>query len=187
MQPYEPYLKEILIDETQLKTRIQELGEQISYDYAGVDGLMLVCLLKGGVVFLTDLMRHINVPHEIDFLSITSYGRGSRETTGKVRIDMDLKGEVTGKHVLIVEDIIDSGVTLRFVMDMLGARNPASLKLCSLLDKPSRRILPIPIDYIGFQIEDKFVFGYGLDLDERFRNLPFVGVVRLEALTHDAG
>jgi hypoxanthine phosphoribosyltransferase len=180
--PYERYLQEVLLDETTLQRRIAELGAAISADYADRGDLMLVCLLKGGVMFLTDLMRHITVPHEIDFLSVSSYGRGARQSTGKVRIDMDLRGEVTGKHVLIVEDIIDSGYTLRFVMDVLRARHPASLKLVTLLDKPSRRSIPVQIDYTGFQIEDKFVFGYGLDLDEKYRNLPFVGVVNLEAL-----
>jgi hypoxanthine phosphoribosyltransferase len=184
-QPYEKYLHEVLIDEPSLQMRVKELGAQISADYAGRDGLMLICILKGGVMFLTDLMRHITVPHEIDFLAVSSYGRGRRTSTGNVRIDMDLTSVVTGKHLLIVEDIIDSGHTLRFVMDVMQARGPASLKLCTLLDKPSRRTIPIPIDYIGFQIEDKFVFGYGLDLDERFRNLPFVGVVKPEAILHE--
>lgn len=180
---YEPYLKEVLIDEAALRARIAELGAQITRDYAGVDRLMLVCILKGGVMFLTDLMRHIDLPHEIDFLAVSSYGKGARATTGDVRIVMDLSANVVDKHLLIVEDIIDSGHTLRFVMNMLAARNPASVRLCTLLDKPSRRTVPIEISYTGFVIEDKFVFGYGLDLDEKFRNLPFVGVVRLEALT----
>jgi hypoxanthine phosphoribosyltransferase len=180
---YEPYLQEVLIDEAALKARIAELGAQITRDYAGVDRLMLVCILKGGVMFLTDLMRHIDLPHEIDFLAVSSYGKGARATTGDVRIVMDLSANVVNKHLLIVEDIIDSGHTLRFVMNMLAARNPASVRLCTLLDKPSRRTVPIEISYTGFVIEDKFVFGYGLDLDEKFRNLPFVGVVRLEALT----
>jgi hypoxanthine phosphoribosyltransferase len=184
-QPYEKYLQDILIDEHSLQARVAELGAQISADYAGQDGLLLICILKGGVMFLTDLMRHITVPHEIDFLAISSYGRGRRSSTGNVRIDMDLTEVVTAKHLLIVEDIIDSGNTLRFVMDVMQARRPASLKLCTLLDKPSRRTIPIPIDYIGFQIEDKFVFGYGLDLDEKFRNLPFVGVVKPEAILHE--
>lgn len=179
---YDPYLKEILIDGDTLQRRIVQLGEQISADYQGVDSLKLICLLKGGVMFLTDLMRHIDVPHEIDFLAVSSYGRGSRQATGKVRIDMDLTSEVTDQHLLIVEDIIDSGYTLRFVMDVLRARHPASLKLVTLLDKPSRRQSAIAVDYTGFQIEDKFVFGYGLDLDEKFRNLPFIGVVREDAL-----
>lgn len=180
--PYEKYLQEILIDEQSVQQRVRELGARISDDYEGKDGLLLICILKGGVMFLTDLMRHITVPHEIDFLAVSSYGRGKRTSTGNVRIDMDLSEVVTGKHLLIVEDIIDSGHTLRFVMDVMKTRNPASLKLCTLLNKPSRRTIEIPIDYTGFEIEDKFVFGYGLDLDEKFRNLPFVGVVNQDAL-----
>jgi hypoxanthine phosphoribosyltransferase len=182
MQPYEKYLSEVLIDEATLKTRVAQLGQQISADYKVGEDLILICILKGGVMFLVDLARHISTPHEIDFLAVSSYGKGARESTGKVRIDMDLSTEVTGKHVLIVEDIIDSGETLRFVMDVMLARKPASLKLCTLLNKPSRRRIEIPIDYVGFEIENKFVFGYGLDLDEKFRNLPFVGVVNLDAL-----
>jgi hypoxanthine phosphoribosyltransferase len=184
-QPYEKYLQEILIDEAQLQRRIKELGRQISSDYTDCDDLLLICILKGGVMFLTDLMRHISVPHEIDFLAISSYGRGARSSAGKVRIDMDLTEEVTGRHLLIVEDIIDSGHTLRFVMDVLEARQPASLRLCTLLDKASRREVEIPVHYTGFVIENKFVFGYGLDLDEKFRNLPFIGVVNQDMLLHE--
>ncbi len=182
---YEKYLQEILIDESTLQKRVIELGQQISDDYAAFDDLLLICVLKGGVMFLTDLMRHIDTPHEIDFLAISSYGKGVRESSGNVRIEMDLSVQVRDRHILIVEDIIDSGNTLRFVMDMLEARKPASLKLCTLLDKASRRTVPIPVDYTGFQIEDKFVFGYGLDLDDKFRNLPFIGVVSLDALKHE--
>jgi hypoxanthine phosphoribosyltransferase len=183
---YEKYLKEILIDEKTLQTRIAELGARLTRDYAETDDLLIVCILKGGVMFLTDLTRCVDVPHEIDFLAVSSYGAGARSSTGKVRIDMDLSAEVTGRDVLIVEDIIDSGHTLRFVMDMLQARHPTSIKLCTLLDKPERREIDIPIDYTGFVIEDKFVFGYGLDLDEKFRNLPFVGVVDLAVLDADS-
>ncbi len=171
-------LQEVLIDEATLSARVNELGDQISNDYAGANNLLLICILKGGVMFLTDLMRSITVPHEIDFLSVSSYGKGARMSTGSVRIDMDLKSEVVGKHVLIVEDIIDSGHTLKFVMEVMSARQPASVRLCTLLDKPSRRTIDIKIDYTGFAIEDKFVFGYGLDLDEKYRNLPFIGVVK---------
>jgi hypoxanthine phosphoribosyltransferase len=181
-QVYEKYLQEILIDDNKLQARVAELGQQISLDYADCKDLLLLCILKGGIMFLVDLTRHITVPHEIDFLAVSSYGRGARETTGNVRIDMDLSEVVTGRHLLIVEDIIDTGHTLRFVMDILMARSPASLRLCTLLDKPSKRTVNIPIDYTGFQIENKFVFGYGLDLDEKFRNLPFIGVVKLDAL-----
>lgn len=182
MQAYEKYLQEKLIDEQTLQQRVAELGQQISIDYAGCEDLLLLCILKGGVMFLCDLTRHISVPHEIDFLAVSSYGKGARESTGNVRIDMDLSAGVEGRHLIIVEDIIDSGQTLRFVMDVLKARRPASLKLCTLLDKPSKRTVQIPIDYTGFEIPNKFVFGYGLDLDEKFRNLPFIGVVNLESL-----
>jgi len=179
---YQHFLKEVLIDKDTLYRRISELGARISADYAGVDDLVLICILKGGVMFLSDLTICIDVPHEIDFMAVSSYGRGVRKSGGDVRIDMDLTAQLDGKHVLIVEDIIDSGHTLEFVIRMLQARNPASIKLCTLLNKASRREVDIPVDYIGFEIEDKFVFGYGLDLDEKFRNLPFIGVVDLDAL-----
>jgi hypoxanthine phosphoribosyltransferase len=179
MLPYEQYLAEILIDAPTLQKRVAELGTQISADYAGKD-LLLICILKGGIMFLVDLSRSITLPHEMDFLAVSSYGKGVRESSGNVRIDMDLTSEVTGRHVLIVEDIIDSGQTLRFVMDVVQARKPASLRLCALLNKPSRRKVDIPINYVGFEIENKFVFGYGLDLDEKYRNLPFIGVVKPE-------
>ena len=177
---YEKYLAEVLIDEARLQQRIAELGRQLSADYAGCDDLLLLCILKGGVMFLTDLSRHISVPHMIDFMAASSYGVGARHTAGSVRIDMDLRTDVQGKDVLVVEDIIDSGHTLDFVLKTLRNRQPASLKLCALLNKQSRREVDIHVDYIGFDIENKFVFGYGLDLDERFRNLPFVGVARTD-------
>ncbi len=182
VEPYKKYLQEILIDETTLQSRIAALGKQISADYADCEDLLIICILKGGVMFLTDITRHIIVPHEIDFMAASSYGRGERSSTGNVRIEMDLRLHVEGRHILIIEDIIDSGYTLRFVMDMLETRRPASLKLCTLLNKASRREVDIVSDYVGFEIENKFVFGYGLDLDEKFRNLPFVGVVKPEAL-----
>ncbi len=177
-QAYTPYLEEVLIDSDTLQKRIRELGQQVSEDYADTKDLLLICVLKGGVMFLTDLMRHINVPHSIDFLAISSYGTGVRASSGRVRIDMDLRQDIAGKHVLIVEDIIDSGHTLNYILTMLATREPASVRICTLLSKPSRREVEIPIDYIGFEIPDKFVFGYGLDLDERFRNLPFIGVAK---------
>lgn len=180
--PYQQYLAETLIDQNTLMQRVEELGRQISTDYADCDSLMLICILKGGVMFLSDLTRHISVPHEIDFMAVSSYGHGARESKGHVRIDMDLTAELTDKHVLVVEDIIDSGHTLDFVLRMLQAREPASLRLCTLLNKQSRREVDIDIHYLGFDIEDKFVFGYGLDLDEKFRNLPFIGVARPGAL-----
>ncbi len=177
----EKYLDKILLTENQLQVRIAELGTQISQDYADKN-LLLLCVLKGGVLFLTDLMRHITIPHEIDFMAVSSYGKGVRETTGVVRIVKDLEGPIENKHILIVEDIIDSGVTLSYLIQLLKPRNPASLKICTLLNKWQRRTTDIPVDYIGFDIPDEFVFGYGLDLDEQYRNLPYVGVVKLEAL-----
>lgn len=183
MQPtYEQYLEEILITEDTLQIRVRELGLSISRDYTDCDALLLICILKGGVMFLTDLTRHISVPHEIDFMAVSSYGKGMRSTTRNVRIDMDLTSALEGRDVLIVEDIIDSGHTLDFVIRMLQARSPRSIKLCTLLNKPSRREVDLPIDYVGFEIEDRFVFGYGLDLDEKYRNLPFIGVVNQDAL-----
>ncbi len=182
---YEKYLEEILIDEHRLQARVAELGEELSRDYEGCDDLLLLCILKGGVMFMTDLSRHIRIPHMIDFMAASSYGISVRQTSGSVRIDMDLRTDVYNKHVLVVEDIIDSGHTLNFVMQTLRNREPASLKLCALLNKQARREVAIHVDYIGFEIENKFVFGYGLDLDEKFRNLPFVGVVRQDALSDE--
>ena len=182
---YEHYLDEILIDEQRLQARIAELGKQLSADYAECTDLLLLCILKGGVMFLTDLSRHVQVPHMIDFMAASSYGVGARHSSGSVRIDMDLRTDVRNKHVLVVEDIIDSGNTLDFVLKTLRNREPASLKLCALLNKQSRRQVEINVDYIGFEIENKYVFGYGLDLDERFRNLPFVGVVRQDAILNE--
>ena len=172
-QPYEKYLQETLIDSNTLQIRIAELGKQINADYADADNLLLICVLKGGVMFLTDLMRHLTIPHRIDFMAISSYGTGVRETSGRVRIDMDLRQDVAGKNILIVEDIIDSGHTLQYILNLLDTRDPASVRICTLLSKPSRREVHIDVDYVGFEIPDKFVFGYGLDLDELFRNLPF--------------
>lgn len=177
----EHVLAEVLIDSETLQRRIAELGATLSRDYAGVDNLLLVCVLKGGVVFLTDLMRHITVPHAIDFMAVSSYGELDY-SSGVVRIDLDLRQNIAGKHLLIVEDIIDSGTTLAYLRSLLIGRNPASLKICTLLNKPSRRISSVAVEYVGFDIEDKFVFGYGLDLREIYRNLPFVGVVAIEAL-----
>jgi hypoxanthine phosphoribosyltransferase len=169
------FLYDILISEEQLQARIKELGQQISADYAG-QNLLLLCILKGGVLFLTDLMRQLTIPHEIDFLAVSSYGKEIRESTGVVRILKDLDDPIQGRSVLIVEDIVDTGHTLDYITRILRARRPASLKICTLLDKTERRQVEIPVDYVGFVIPDKFVFGYGLDLDEKLRNLPFIGV-----------
>jgi len=168
---------EILISPENLQARVAELGRQIETDYAGKD-LVLICILKGGLIFLTDLMRQIHSPHAIDFMAVSSYGVGARESTGVVRILMDLEQDINGKHVLLVEDIIDSGRTLGYIRDVLLARNPASLKVCTLLDKHERREVDVPLDYVGFDIPNLFVYGYGLDIDELYRNLPFIGVLR---------
>jgi hypoxanthine phosphoribosyltransferase len=176
MQDYQEFLKEILIDEDILQKRIKELGEEISKDYEGKD-LLLICILRGGVMFLTDLMRALSIPHTIDFMAVSSYGSGARETAGHVRITLDLTTSIAGRDVLLVEDIIDSGNTIASVLAMLETRGPKSLQVCTLLDKPERRESEVPIHYRGFEIPNKFVFGYGLDLDEYYRNLPFVGVV----------
>lgn len=179
MKDYREFLEEILIPEGTLQARIRELGAQISRDYEGQD-LMLICILRGGVMFLTDLMRALTVPHTVDFMAVSSYGAGARQSRGHVRITLDLTTSIEGRNVLIVEDIIDSGHTIASVIDLLKARRPRSLRVCTLLDKAERREADVPIDYRGFVIPDKFVFGYGLDLDEYYRNLPFVGVARPE-------
>lgn len=177
MYEYEEYLEEVLITEEALQTRIQELGDQISRDYKGQD-LLLICILRGGVMFLTDLMRAIRIPHNIDFMAVSSYGVGARQSTGNVRIKLDLTAPIEDRNVLIVEDIIDSGHTIASVIDFLKTRRPKSLRVCTLLDKAERREAEVPIHYKGFTIPNKFVFGYGLDMDEYFRDLPFIGVVR---------
>jgi hypoxanthine phosphoribosyltransferase len=179
MQDYRDILAEILIDETTLQERIRELGEQISREYQGAD-LVLICILRGGLVFMVDLMRRISVPHQIDFMAVSSYGSGARQSTGSVRLALDLQTDIRGRDVLLVEDIVDSGNTIAYVLEFLQTRQPRSLKVCTLLDKEERRETPVPVDYRGFAIPNKFVFGYGLDLDEYYRNLPFVAVVDLK-------
>jgi len=171
-------VSEVLLSEEQIQARIGELAAQVSTDYRGKD-LLLVCVLKGGILFLTDLMRQLDVPHAIDFMAISSYG-ASTETSGVVRILMDLNTSIEGKNVLIVEDIVDTGHTLDYILRNLSTRRPASLKVCSLLNKPSRRVIEVPIHYVGFDIPNKFVIGYGLDFGEKYRNLPFVGVLKPE-------
>jgi len=169
---------EVLISHQQIRERTEELGRQITEDYDGKDPL-LICILKGGLMFLADLMRAIDLPLEIDFIAVSSYG-DSTESSGVVRILMDLERNIQGRHVLIVEDIIDTGRTLSYIIENLRTRGPASIKVCTLLDKPARRELEIPIDYVGFTIPDRFVIGYGLDYGEIYRNLPFVGILKPE-------
>jgi hypoxanthine phosphoribosyltransferase len=180
MIDYHDVLAEVLIPEKKLQVRIADLGEQISRDYEGKSGLLLVCILRGGVMFLTDLMRHIRIPHAVEFMAVSSYGTGARTSTGNIRITLDLINDICDKEVLVIEDIIDSGRTLSSVLELLSTREPKSLEVCTLLDKAERREVPVPIKYVGFQIPNKFVFGYGLDLDEIYRNLPFIGVVDLK-------
>jgi hypoxanthine phosphoribosyltransferase len=179
MQDYHEFLAEILIDAQTLQRRVKELAVEINHDYAGEE-LLLICILRGALPFLVDLMRHVTVPNAIDCMAISSYGSGARSTTGNVRVTYDLQTNIEGKHVLLVEDIVDSGHTIAHVLEMLETRRPKSLKVCALLDKESRREVVVPIHYRGFSIENKFVFGYGLDIDEFYRNLPFVAVVDLE-------
>ena len=166
---------EVLIDEPTLQSRIVELGEEISNDYAGKD-LLLVGVLKGAVFFMADLMRSLTVPCEVDFMAISSYG-AETDSSGVVRILKDLDIPLQGRDVLIVEDIIDSGLTLSYLMRNLRARDPASLEVCALLTKPGRREIEVPVKYVGFEIPNRFVIGYGLDYAERYRNLRYVGVL----------
>jgi len=168
----------VLITEEQLQERITQLGEEISDDYVGKRPI-LVCILKGGVLFLSDLMRRITIPHEIDFMAISSYG-ASTESSGVVRILKDLDANIAQRHVLIVEDIIDTGHTLDYILRNLRTREPASLRICTLLSKSARRELDIPLAYVGFEIPNEFVIGYGLDFAENYRNLPYIGVLKPE-------
>lgn len=179
MQDYKDVLSEILIDAESLQARVKELGAQISADYVNED-LLLICILRGGVPFMVDLSRSITTPHMMDFMAVSSYGAGKRESTGSARVTLDLQTDIRGRNVLLVEDIVDSGHTIAAVLQMLETRQPKTLKVCALLDKPERREAHVPVDYLGFTIPNKFVFGYGLDLDEYYRNLTFVGVVDLD-------
>src|SRR5882672_6279009 len=166
------HIGEILVQPDELRSRVRELGEQISRDYEGKD-LLLVGVLKGAVFFLSDLMRFIDIPVEVDFMAVASYGSAT-DSSGVVRILKDLDASIEGRDVLIVEDIVDSGLTLQYLMRNLGSRNPASLEVCALLTKPERRKVDLPTRYVGFEIPNRFVVGYGLDYAERHRNLPFV-------------
>jgi hypoxanthine phosphoribosyltransferase len=179
MLSYEEFLEEILISADVLQARIAELGEEINRDYEG-KSVLLVCVLRGGVMFLTDLMRTLTIPHTVDFMAVSSYGTGARQSSGQVRITLDLQSSIEGEDVLLVEDIIDSGHTITSVIELLKTRQPTSIRVCTLLDKYERREVEVPIHYCGFKIPNKFVFGYGLDLDEYYRNLPFIGVVKPE-------
>ena len=168
----------MLIPEEEVNARIEELGKKISEEYAGKQ-VHLICVLKGGVFFMCELAKRITVPVSMDFMCVGSYGDGTK-SSGVVRIAKDLDESIEGKDVLIVEDIIDSGNTLYYLMDVLQRRKPASLHLCTLLDKPDRRVKDVKVDYTGFEIPDEFVVGYGLDYDQHYRNLPYVGVIESE-------
>lgn len=171
-------IKKILIDEDSLQAKVKELGAKIAEDYKGKD-LLLICVLKGAVVFVSDLMKRIDLPLEIDFMAVSSYGCDTK-SSGVVRILKDLNKGVEGKHILIVEDIIDSGLTLSYLIDNLKSRGPESVEICTILDKPDRRTANINIKYTGFQVPDEFVVGYGLDYAEKYRNLPYVAVLKEE-------
>lgn len=172
-------VSEVLVTSEQLQKRVAELGRTLSVDYAGMNPI-LVCALKGALMFLSDLMRTIDMYCEVDFMAISSYGGKRTQSSGVVRILMDLGSNIEDRHVIIVEDIVDTGRTLTYLLQNLETRHPASLRVCALLDKPSRREVPVPIHYTGFQIPDKFVVGYGLDFNEHYRNLPYVGVLKPE-------
>ncbi len=175
-------IAEVLLAEDEIQAKVAELGRRISTDYAGRE-LTLVSVLKGSLPFMADLMRAITIPVQIDLMEVSSYGGTATELSGLVRILKDLSSSIDGRHVLIVEDIIDTGLTLNYLVRYLRGKNPASLRICTLLDKPARRLVEIPIDYLGFEIPDQFVIGYGLDYGERYRNLRFVGVLRPEVYT----
>lgn len=168
----------VLLTEEAVDARIKEIGEQITKDYEGKQ-VHLICVLKGGSFFMCELAKRIGVPVSLDFMSVSSYG-GDTKSSGVVKIVKDLDEPIAGKDVLVVEDIVDSGRTLSYLMEMLKGRGPASLKLCTLLDKPDRRVVDVNVDYIGFQIPDEFVVGYGLDYDQRYRNLPYIGIVEFD-------
>ena len=171
------HVKEMLTEDA-VNKRIRELGEKIAEDYAGQE-IRMICVLKGGSFFMCELAKRISVPVSIDFMSVSSYG-GDTKSSGVVKIVKDLDESITGKDVLVVEDIIDSGRTLSYLMAMLRDRGPKSLKLCTLLDKPDRRVIDVKVDYTGFEIPDEFVVGYGLDYDQLYRNLPYIGMIEFE-------
>ena len=171
-------VQEILLSEEKIDLKIRELGKLISEEYAGKD-LLVIGVLKGSVIFVSDLVRNISIPCEIDFMSVSSYGASS-ESSGVVRILKDLDQDIEGKNVIIAEDIIDSGLTLKYLTEMLETRKPASIKLCTLLDKPARRKENVDVDYVGFEMPDEFLVGYGIDYAEYYRNLPYIGVLKPE-------
>jgi hypoxanthine phosphoribosyltransferase len=179
MQNGTSVIQQILLDEHTIANRVSEMASEISRDYAEIDDLVLVAVLKGAFIFLADLTRCMEVPHQVDFIALSSYNRGT-ESTGAVRLIMDTRTSVTGRNVLIVEDILDTGYTLDYLVRTFRARQPASLRTCVLLSKPDRRKVDVPVDYLGFEIPDEWVVGYGLDYADRYRTLPFIGALKPE-------
>ncbi|QNO14858.1 hypoxanthine phosphoribosyltransferase [Alkalicella caledoniensis] len=174
------FVEEILITEDEIAKKVKELGERISLDYKGKD-LLLICVLKGAIMFMSDLSKEITIPMDMDFMAVSSYG-ASTQSSGVVKIIKDLDTSIENRHIIIVEDIIDSGLTLSYLIQNLESRKPASLAICTLLDKPARRVSRVKPDYTGFVIEDHFVVGYGLDYDEKFRNVPYVFIPKAEII-----
>ena len=171
-------IQEVLFSQQQLEERVDQIAQEITRDYAGKE-IVLISVLRGSFVFMADLCRRIGLPCTIDFMSVSSYGSGT-SSTGQVQITKDLSGDISGKHILVVEDILDSGNTLSYLLKLLEQRKPASIRLCTLLDKPERRIKPVEVHYSGFTIPDAFVVGYGLDYAEHYRNLPYIGILKPE-------
>jgi len=169
-------IERVLLTEEELRAKVKELGEKISADYQGKEPL-LISVLRGSYIFMADLTRALTIPCQVDFMAVSSYGSGTT-SSGQVNIIKDLSGSIEGKDVIVVEDILDSGNTLHYLLQVLSARHPASIRLATLLDKPSRRTKPVQANYVGFSVPDKFVVGYGLDYDERYRNLPYIGVLK---------
>ena len=174
-----PDIERVLISETEIQTQVSQLAARISTDYADDGQLIVIGILKGAYIFLADLTRRLTVPHRVDFMALSSYGQ-TATTTGAVRIIMDLRVDIEGRHVLVVEDIIDSGYTLHYLLEVLRTRNPASLRSCVLLSKPDRRMVDVRVDYLGFEIPDVWVVGYGLDYAELHRTLPYIGALKPE-------
>ena len=172
-------IERVLLDEETIAARVRELAAQVSADYAGVNDLILVGVLKGAFIFMADLARCLTVPHGVDFIALSSYNKGAH-STGAVRLIMDTRTNLTGRHVLVIEDILDTGYTLDYLLRTFQARNPASLRTCILISKPERRKIEVAVDYLGFEIPDVWVVGYGLDYADRFRTLPYIGALRRE-------
>ena len=171
-------IQEVLFSQQQLAERVDQIAQEITRDYAGKE-IVLISVLRGSFVFMADLCRRIDLPCTIDFMSVSSYGKGT-SSSGQVQITKDLSGDISGKHILVVEDILDSGNTLSYLLKLLEQRTPASIRLCTLLDKPERRVKPVEVHYSGFTIPDAFVVGYGLDYAEHYRNLPYIGILKPE-------